>query len=133
MKVLLQKAFNLFSDATGIALVGDSLTHARDEDETTLDVPGYRQTHTYTCGFVAGLMVLHTFKPGSSIDRFFKRVDPDEEMGTSTTRLAAHGTWSCSEPVPPGRWLRCCWLAMPWMCCLSTGGTSPAAKSVVAA
>lgn len=62
-----------------------------DEDplETVLDVPGYGQTEEYTCGFTAGLMVLHTFHPSRSPDRFFREVAPDREWGTSTTRLVS--------------------------------------------
>ena len=58
-----------------------------DPRETVLDVPGYYQMQRYTCGFTAGLMILHTFHPRRSPERFFRDVAPDPSMGTSTTRL----------------------------------------------
>ncbi len=76
-------------DNTGYEYLGQRLSFA-DEDGAgvTLDIPGYRQTKAYTCGFVAGLMVLHTFKPKASADSFYYRCDPDEDTGMSTGQLA---------------------------------------------
>ena len=75
--------------ATGVVVVRDLLTFsdADDDNAVTLDVKGYRQTDSFSCGFVAGLMALHTFYPKRSIDRFYKLVSPDRDWGTSTTRL----------------------------------------------
>lgn len=74
-------------DLTGFALVGAHLSGPDDADASVLDVPGYRQTQSYTCGFVAGLMVLHTFKPKANVDRFYTLVEPHPEYGTTTHRL----------------------------------------------
>ena len=84
---LSDKAEN-FAVKTGIAYLGDPLVFAMNDRETTLEIPGYRQTQLYTCGFVAGLMVLHTFKPKASADRFYAKVDPDPEWGIETGPLA---------------------------------------------
>ena len=57
-------------------------------EETVLAVPGYYQAQTYTCGFTAGLMVLHTFHPRRSPARFLRAVAPDPaEGGTPRDRL----------------------------------------------
>lgn len=65
----------------------ECLTHPGTPDVTTLLVPGYKQTQAYTCGFVAGLMVLHALYPRSSTEAFYRRVLPDREMGTSNKKL----------------------------------------------
>ena len=80
--------FNRFAEWTGIVIVSDRLPGPDGDDATVLDVPGYVQTQTYTCGFVAGLMVLHAFKPNSSIDLFYRRVAPHEDRGASTEKIA---------------------------------------------
>jgi len=55
--------------------------------EVLLDVPIYRQTHSYTCGFVSGLMVLHTFYPHADVWRFFDEVKPSPEQGVTIDKL----------------------------------------------
>jgi hypothetical protein len=74
-------------DRTGWACVGDFFAGKESDADTLLEVPGYTQTQTYTCGFVAGLMVLHTFKPKASINSFWKRLRPRESDGVSNTGL----------------------------------------------
>lgn len=86
--MLIEDLLDGFAALTGIGLIPDRLPYASDDEtETTLAVPGYQQTESYGCGFVAGLMVLHTFKPKASIDRFFRRVNPDREWGIETGPL----------------------------------------------
>ena len=75
------------ADRAEIAYHGQWLTRVDSDVAVTLAVPGYRQTHSYTCGFVAGLMVLHTFRPRASSTVFYYKVSPDEDTGTSTTAL----------------------------------------------
>lgn len=87
---LLTRTLDALMDRTGSAFVGDRLPRRRSDDDTVLEnVPGYRQTQSYTCGFVAGLMVLHAFKPRASVDAFWKRMNPTEDMGVCNTRLIA--------------------------------------------
>ncbi len=38
---------------------------AADDDEVTLAIPGYRQTRSFTCGYVAALSVSGCFVPRS--------------------------------------------------------------------
>ncbi len=77
-------------------LVRDRLPHGSGRaDEIVPDVPGYRQVDTFSCGAIAGLMVLHHFKPRTSIDRFYRLADPHGSWTTSTrkaaTALRRHG------------------------------------------
>lgn len=53
----------------------------------TLDMQGYRQVDTYSCGAVAGFMALKYLRPKKSFGAFYDRVEPGAEAGTSTTRL----------------------------------------------
>lgn len=70
------------------AFVSDPLSHPKDDAVVTLPVPGYRQAQTYTCGYVAAMMVLHYFKPRASENRFWARCAPDPTYGVPVTRLA---------------------------------------------
>jgi hypothetical protein len=63
------------------------LHHPDDASVCTLDLPWYRQAQTYTCGFVAGLMVLHYFRPRRSIDRFLRLTYPTPENGALSLSL----------------------------------------------
>jgi hypothetical protein len=95
MPSIIQKLFttslsdirDIFADKTGICIVPDRLSHPRSELVVTLDIPGYVQVESYTCGFVAGLMVLHTFRPKASIDRFYRAVRPTSRHGASTGKV----------------------------------------------
>jgi hypothetical protein len=82
-----KKALDVFASATGLRLFPDPLKHPGGEDVCTLDLPGYRQLESYTCGFVAGAMVLHTFRPGASLKKFFEQCSPDYEHGLDTKPL----------------------------------------------
>jgi hypothetical protein len=65
----------------------ERLSHPGTSDVTTLLIPGYKQTQAFTCGFVAGLMVLHALYPKASAEAFYRRVRPDPKMGTSNKKL----------------------------------------------
>ena len=77
-----------FANYTGICVIRDLLRHPCSDDVVTLDIPGYMQVESFTCGFVAGLMVLHTFRPNASIDKFYKAVQPTKRYGASTRKVA---------------------------------------------
>ena len=75
---------------TGIAYKEDELEYTGE----CLNVPGYCQIESYTCGFMAGLIVLHTFKPNADSTDFFYTVDPCRVMGTTTEELKGSlGAW----------------------------------------
>jgi len=75
------------SEKTGIVAMRDRLLHPGTPDTITLDIPGYKQTNTFSCAVTAGLMVLHTFQPSASVDRFYHLVNPDEETGAEPWKL----------------------------------------------
>ena len=72
---------------TGVRAVPDILHHPSDPSVETLKIPGRFQTQAYTCGFVAGLMILRHFRPSASAARFYADVAPDPATGTSNRRL----------------------------------------------
>lgn len=80
---------NWISDKTGYAYTGDRLPRkvTQDNETITLDVPGYRQVEDFTCGFTAGLMIVHTFDKSYSADAFYDLVGSDPEWGVSTSKL----------------------------------------------
>ena len=82
---VISNAVDGLSERTGIRVLPDWLSHPNSDDVITLDVPGYFQANTFSCGVTAGLMVLHTFHPSRSKDRFYRRVDPCDS--TSTAQL----------------------------------------------
>lgn len=82
-------AIDRLAERTGIRVVRDRLSHPSLPDVVTLEVSGYRQAESFTCGFVAGLMVLHTFRPSASIDRFYRAVNPTRLYGASTRKVAS--------------------------------------------
>lgn len=84
---ILVGALDEFSAKTGICVISDPLRHLSSSDVVTLNIPGYRQTNSFCCGFVAGLMVLHTFRPSASIDAFYRKVRPTSEYGASTRKV----------------------------------------------
>lgn len=85
----LKEAASVWWDENALfAYVSDPLVHPETDDVVTLDVPGYRQVQRFTCGYVAGMMVLHTFKPRASEDRFYERCAPDPDEGVPVARLA---------------------------------------------
>jgi hypothetical protein len=75
------------AERTGMRVLKERLAHPGTSDVTTLLIPGYKQTQAYTCGFVAGLMVLHALYPKASAEAFYRRVRPDPKMGTSNKKL----------------------------------------------
>lgn len=84
---LISDCLDKFSEMTGICVIRDRLSHPGSPDVVTLAIPGYLQVESYTCGFVAGLMVLHAFRPKASIDRFYHAVKPTSRHGASTRKI----------------------------------------------
>ncbi len=91
---LFGKIGNTFADLTGVEVYGERLAGSDHPGAVVLDVPGLRQTRDYSCGYVAALMVMWTFRrPGTkagqtkSMTSLWYRVEPDTETGTSTTRM----------------------------------------------
>lgn len=72
---------------TGIRLVRDPLIHPDEQGVCTLDITGYRQTDSYSCGFSVAAMVVHTFHPRRSLPRLWNLVNPHPEKGTGDRAL----------------------------------------------
>jgi len=91
VKDVLVEWMDAAGERIGFRYVSQSLPGPESDDarETVLDVPGYCQTQSYTCGFTAGLMILHTFHPRRSAERFLRTVAPDPAEGTPSTRLVS--------------------------------------------
>lgn len=93
---LLGRIGNTFADISGVEVFGERLAGSDDPRAVVLDVPGLRQIRDYSCGFVAALMVVWTFRrprtkasQTKSMTSLWYRVEPDTETGTSTTRMIA--------------------------------------------
>jgi hypothetical protein len=77
----------ILDQTTRKRLMPDPLRHPLDLHTQTLDLPGYKQMDAYSCGFVAGAMVLRCFHPRRSLRRFFDLCRPHYDTGISTTAL----------------------------------------------
>lgn len=64
------------------------LSRARSSDDTVLNIPGYRQTKSYTCGFVSGLMVLHYLQLKIPAQSFYSVCEAHDDWGMSTKKVA---------------------------------------------
>jgi hypothetical protein len=87
VKQLIAQTMNWLADATKIRVLPDRLPHPKDSNVETLKLPGYVQSQSYTCGFVAGLMILHYFRPDFPAEKFYERIRPHERKGVSRRRL----------------------------------------------
>lgn len=65
------------------------LTRARSPDDLVVNIPGYRQTKSYTCGFVGGLMILRYFRPEASTESFYLDCRAHDDWGISTRKAAS--------------------------------------------
>jgi hypothetical protein len=79
---------DMLCEKLGIHFIAEHLTRARNKDDIVIDVPGYRQTKSYTCGFVSGLMVVRTFFPNASHKKFHDICEMHPEWGMSTRKVA---------------------------------------------
>lgn len=68
--------------------VREFLTRSRNPDDICIEIPGYRQTKSYTCGYVSGLMVLHAFDKKACGETFYEHCDAHHEWGMSTKKVA---------------------------------------------
>ena len=84
---LISCAVNWMADQTRIRVIGDSLPHPTGPSVQTLRIPGYVQSQPHTCGYVAGLMILHYFRPDYPAERFYQRIRPHQRWGVSRSRL----------------------------------------------
>jgi Papain-like cysteine protease AvrRpt2 len=57
------------------------------ENETKLQVPGFRQLNGYACGAVSAYSVVKAFHPRVSYEKVYKDCNPSEEDGTGVPQL----------------------------------------------
>lgn len=74
--------------ALGFEYVWELISKPRNENDIVIAIPGYRQTKSYTCGFVSGLMILHAYDPKANVKKFYELCDAHEEWGMSTRKVA---------------------------------------------
>lgn len=79
-------ALDRISSLTGYAAMRVPLQSAGRPGEVTLDLTGYRQVDSYSCGAVA--MVVKFFHPRMCFERIHGVVAPDEDIGVGTLRLS---------------------------------------------
>jgi len=72
---------------TSIRAVPSPLTPASDEKSFCLDVPGFRQVSSYSCGYIVGLMVARFFDSSVPEDEFYTAIDPTAEYGVPDEQL----------------------------------------------
>lgn len=87
MDKFLDNIGDTISKWTGYAAIRVPLDRGTPPNEFTIDIPGYRQIDSYSCGAVAGAMVLKYFHPNKRFEDFYGDVDPCREYGTSTGKL----------------------------------------------
>lgn len=73
----------------GFEFVREFISRGWKKDDIVLKIPGYRQTKSYTCGFVSGLMVLHHFDRKQSAKKFYELCNPHFDWGMSTRKVAS--------------------------------------------
>ena len=81
------EAMDVVAAWSGIRIMRDPLRHPLTPDVTTLDIPGYRQIDSFSCGPVVGLMLVHTWHPRVSPRHFYDRCLTTDQSGTPTNRL----------------------------------------------
>jgi hypothetical protein len=102
MFTLLEYAMEWIGDClarcTGLVAVQVPLERASGKREVTLDVTGYLQTNSYSCGGIAAATVVRYLKPRTPFGTAYDAVSPDPDFGTSTTR-AVQGLRACGLTV----------------------------------
>jgi len=82
-------AMDVVASWSGIRIIHDPLRHPLAQNATTLDIPGYRQVDSFSCGPVVGLMLVHTWHPRVSPSHFYDLCAATQEEGTPTARLVS--------------------------------------------
>ena len=78
---------DLVSNLTGYAAIRVPLQRASRPREVTLNLPGYWQIDSYSCGGIAAAMVVQCLRPQVSFQRVHSAVAPLPETGAGTTRV----------------------------------------------
>ena len=86
-KALLQRVGDKISELTQYVAVPVPLQRASGPKEMTLDLPGYRQIDSYSCGAIAGAMVVRYLRPTISFERIYRAIDPRKVTGAGYGRV----------------------------------------------
>ena len=78
--------YNYICHFLGAHAVREPLEYAAADNETTLNIHSLVQIDGYSCGAVAGTMVVRTFYPEVKFRDFYKAVNPYPD-GVGTTQL----------------------------------------------
>lgn len=68
--------------------VQELLSRATLSDDVVVNISGYRQIKSYTCGFVSGVMILEGFGIKIDTGKFYKQCRPHQTWGISSRKLA---------------------------------------------
>ncbi len=82
------KALDRIAEYSGLRVIRDPIRYPVDDRNVSiLQIPGYRQTDSYSCGAVVALMMVHTWHPDVSTRYVYELCRPDSEIGTPAARL----------------------------------------------
>jgi len=81
------RVVDTFSDLTGYAAVRVPLQKAKRQREVTLDLTGYRQIDSFSCGGIAAVMVVKFMRPQMSFERIYAAVNPIPKTGAGHGRV----------------------------------------------
>ncbi len=84
---IFSKVTDRFSNAIGYAAVREFVGSPHRRGDVVLDLAGYCQIDSFSCGPVAAAMVAKSFNPNLQFEDIYAAVNPNEETGTSTKRL----------------------------------------------
>jgi len=87
VKEKIQQVGDEISELTDYVAVPVPLQRASGPNEVSLDVPGYRQIDSYSCGAIAAAMVVKYLRPAMSFERIYAAVDPRKVTGAGYGRV----------------------------------------------
>ena len=79
--------FDCLSRWTGIRCLPKQLPYAEGPEECTLDIPGFQQVDSFSCGAIAGYTIVATFHPEVTFDDFYEVLSPRPKAGVSSNKL----------------------------------------------
>ena len=83
----ISRAIDAVVQRTGYVAVRVPLQKAKRPREVTLDLTGYRQIDSYSCGGVAAAMAVKFLRPRMSFERIYDAVNPIQETGAGYVRV----------------------------------------------
>ncbi len=86
-KLTVSKVIDAMVERIGYAAVPVRLQKAKRPREVTLDLVGYRQIDSFSCGGVAAAMAVKFLRPQMSFERIYAAVNPIQETGAGYVRV----------------------------------------------